>query len=242
MKRIGKRIHRFAEVASTNEEAKRIAWEGAPEGTVVLAEAQTSGRGRRGRPWVSPAGNLYLSAILRPAIEPQAAPPLAPAMGLAVALAVEDVAPVTAQLKWPNDVLVGGRKVSGVLTESLISGGQLSAVVVGIGVNVGVELPETLAAIATTLSREAGRNVRRAEMEEALLQRMTEIYARFLDGGFAGLADEWGERDSLLAKPVRIDAGGRMIEGEGAGVAKSGALLVRAAGGVLQEIATGEVL
>src|SRR5688500_8940621 len=145
--------------------------------------------------------------ILRPRIEPAAAPQLAPAMGLAVALAVEDVAPLTAELKWPNDVLVGGKKVAGVLTESVISGGALSAVIVGIGVNVGVELPPELAEIATTLSREAVRNVRRAEMEEALLQRMIETCARFLDGGFAALAGERDERDARVGKAVKIDAG-----------------------------------
>lgn len=239
--RIGKPVHRFASVASTNDEAKRLAAEGAPEGTVVLADEQSAGRGRRGRVWASPKGNLYLSAILRPRIEPGAAPPLAPAMGLAVALAVEDVAPVTAELKWPNDVLVGGKKVSGVLTESVISGSKLAAVIVGIGVNVGVELPPELAEIATTLSREAVRNVRRAEMEGALLQRMTEVYARFLEGGFAAVHEDWESRDALRGRKVTIDAGGRKIAGEGSGIAQSGALLVRTERGV-EEIATGEVL
>lgn len=228
-------------MASTNDEAKRLASDGAPEGTVVVAETQTAGRGRRGRVWASPKGNLYVSMILRPRIEPAAAPPLAPAMGLAVALAIEDVAPLTAELKWPNDVLVGGKKVAGVLTESVIAGGKLSAVIVGIGVNVGVELPPELAEIATTLSREAARNVRREEMEEALLRRMIEIYGRFLDGGFAALVDEWNERDALAGKQVNIDAGGRLVEGAGAGIAPTGALRVRTAAGIV-EITTGEVL
>ena len=102
-------VRRVAEVTSTNDEAKRLAAEGAAEGTVVIAERQTAGRGRRGRVWQSVPGNLFLSIVLRPRIAPAAAPPLAPAIGLAVALAIEDVAPLASELKWPNDVRVGGR-------------------------------------------------------------------------------------------------------------------------------------
>ena len=241
MKRLTPEVRRLEEVTSTNDEAKRLAAEGAREGTVVIAERQTAGRGRRGRVWASPKGNLFLSVILRPRIEPAAAPPLAPAMGLAVALAIEDVAPLAAELKWPNDVLVNGRKVAGVLTESVVSGMQLSAVIVGIGVNVGAELPPELAEIATTLSREAVRNVRKEEVEAALLARIGDVYERFLEGGFGALQQEWADRDSLFGKPVSIDVGGgRRVSGSAAGVDADGALLVETAAGTI-EVTTGEV-
>lgn len=234
-------VTRLAEVSSTNDEAKRLAQGGAREGTVVVAERQTAGRGRHGRVWASPAGNLFLSVLLRPKLAPVEAPPLAPAMGLAVALAIEEVAPVTAALKWPNDVKVGGRKVAGILTESVVSGHSLEAVVVGIGVNVGAELPPELSEIATTLSREAGRNVRKSEMEEALLAKIAEVYARFRRGGFEAVRAEWEERDALNGTEVTIDAGARQVRGTARGLGRDGSLRVEE-GGKIVEISTGEVL
>ena len=234
-------VRRYEELASTNDEAKRLAQGGAAEGTVVVAERQTAGRGRRGRVWQSVPGNLFVSVVLRPAIAPIAAPPLAPAIGLAVALAVEDVAPLAAELKWPNDVRVGGRKVAGVLTESLVAGSTLSAVIAGIGLNVGAELPAELAEIATTLSREAVRNVRKSEVEEALLRRIADVYGRFLAGGFSALADEWRERDALAGQSVTIDAGSAKVTGDAVGIADDGAYRVRTASGETR-VTAGEVL
>lgn len=234
-------VRRLEEVSSTNDEAKRLAADGAPEGTVVIAEKQTAGRGRRGRVWQSVPGNLFLSIVLRPAIGPAAAPPLAPAIGLAVALAIEDVAPLATELKWPNDVRVNGRKVAGILTESVVSGSTLSAVIAGIGLNVGAELPPELAEIATTLSREAVRNVRKSEVEMALLARLGDVYGRFLAGGFPALHAEWSERDALRGHRVTIDAGTR-VEGEGAGIAEDGAYLVRVDPGEIVRVTAGEVL
>lgn len=235
-------VRRVAEVSSTNDEAKRLAAGGASEGTVVIAERQTAGRGRRGRAWASVPGNLFVSVVLRPKLAPAAVPPLAPAMGLAVALAVEDVAPLSAELKWPNDVRVGGRKVAGVLCESVVSGSSLAAVIAGIGVNVGAELPPELAEIATTLSREAVRNVRRSEVEEALLSRIDEVYGRFVAGGFAALHEEWAARDCLAGTRVSIDPGtSARVEGEGAGIAEDGGYRVRTAAGVAT-VTAGEVL
>ena len=234
-------VRRLEEVSATNDEAKRLAAGGAAEGLVVIAERQTAGRGRRGRVWQSVPGNLFLSVLLRPKIAPSAAPPLAPAIGLAVALAIEDVAPLSAELKWPNDVRVNGRKVAGVLTESVVSGSTLAAVIAGIGLNVGAELPAELADIATTLSREAVRNVRKSEVEEALLKRISDVYGRFLAGGFAALHAEWQERDVLRGQRVTIDSGAR-VEGEGAGIAEDGAYLVRVASGEVVRVTAGEVL
>lgn len=235
-------VRRLAEVSSTNDEAKRLAAGGAAEGVVVIAERQTAGRGRRGRSWASVPGNLFVSVVLRPKLAPAAVPPLAPAMGLAVALAIEDVAPLAAELKWPNDVRVSGRKVAGVLCESVVSGSSLSAVIAGIGVNVGAELPPDLAEIATTLSREAVRNVRRSEVEEALLARIDDVYGRFLAGGFASLHEEWVSRDCLAGTQVSIDPGtGARVEGEGVGIAEDGAYHVRTPAGLIV-VTAGEVL
>ncbi len=244
---IGRPAHRLEVVTSTNDEAKRLLAEGAIEGTVVVAREQTAGRGRRGRIWHSAPGNLYLSVVLRPAIPPAAAPPLAPAIGLAVALAIEEVAPVTAELKWPNDVFVGGRKVAGVLVESVVQagiapeGGRLAGVVVGIGINVGAEVPPELAETATTLAREAGRGVRREELEAALFGALEEVYRRFVNEGFRSLSAEWAERDRLAGRKVTVQrASEERVTGVARGIAASGALRLETTAGVL-EIAAGEV-
>jgi BirA family biotin operon repressor/biotin-[acetyl-CoA-carboxylase] ligase len=234
-------ITTLASVGSTNDEAKRLAQEGAPEGTVVVATVQTAGRGRRGKVWASPAGNLFLSVVLRPPIAPSGAPPLSPALGLAVALAIEEVAPLAAELKWPNDVMVGGRKVAGILTESVVLGGKLVAVIAGFGINVGAELPPELSGIGTTLSREAGRNVRKEEIQDALLASIAGIYRRFLGTGFASIRSEWEDRDRLNGRTVAIDAGTRTVRGIARGISDDGALRIETSQGVI-ELTTGEVL
>jgi BirA family biotin operon repressor/biotin-[acetyl-CoA-carboxylase] ligase len=232
---------RLASVTSTNDEAKRLAGEGATHGTVITADTQTAGRGRRGRVWASPAGNLYLSIVLRPVFPPSEAPPLAPAIGLAIARAIEEVAPVTARVKWPNDVQVGGKKVAGVLAESVVSGSTLEAVIVGIGVNVGTELPPELAEIATTLSRESGRNVRKSDVEEAIYASIYPVYGAFVLGGFAALAKDWAARDALLGREVKISSGGGTVEGRAEGIARDGSYRVRTKDGVVN-VTAGEVL
>ena len=236
------KVVRLGTTTSTNDEARRLAKDGAAHGTAVVADVQTAGRGRRGRVWASPKGNLFVSIVLRPRIAPADAPPLAPAMGLAVAEAIEDVAPLAAKLKWPNDVLVGGRKVAGVLTESLVAGAKLEAVIVGIGVNVGAELPPELAEIATTLSREAVRNVRKQEVEDALLAAVVRMCERVAGGGFAAIADDWTARDARRGTKVRIDAGGRVVEGVAAGIAPDGGYRVTTASGETVAVTAGEVL
>ena len=156
--RLGRRYYHYLRVGSTNDTARRLAEAGAPEGTTVVAEEQTRGRGRLGRAWLSrKAKDLLLSLVLRPAVDPAQAPGLSLMVGLAVSQAIREVAGIPADLKWPNDVLTRGGKCCGVLTEMSAEPGKIHFVIVGVGINVnGVSLPEAIAGQASTLARAGG--------------------------------------------------------------------------------------
>ncbi len=202
---IGSERRVWAECGSTNDEAAAWARAGAPHGAVVIADAQTRGRGRLGRVWHSPPGAaLYFSAILRPPLPPMKVPPLTLAAGVAVAETVArfDVAPT---LKWPNDVLIEGKKLAGILTESATQGARLEHVIVGIGVNLRVEeFPAGLN--ATSLHRY--REVARDEFVDVLCERLESAYERFLSGEIApawkSFADCWGKTLKLSSGEAGI--------------------------------------
>ncbi len=239
---LGQRIERRERVASTNDEAGLLARAGAPHGTVIVAEEQTSGRGRYGRSWHSPPGdNLYLSVVLRPDLAPERAPPITLAGGLGVADAVNN-AGVPASLKWPNDVVVTGRKLAGVLTEMNTRGQQLEHVILGIGVNVNArELPPEIAALATSLRLELGREVDREAFMGALLPALERWLDAFFEGGVGALADAWTERAALDGGRVRADAEDGPVEGEPVGLDDEGALLIEDDAGRRHRVVSGEV-
>lgn len=234
------RVQRFDAIDSTNEEGKRQARAGAPEGTLIWSRLQTAGRGRRGRTWISPAGNLYLSIVLRPGNSAAAAAQL----GFAAALAVADaVAPalstgVRLGLKWPNDVLLDGRKLSGILLESQASDGHLDWLVVGIGVNLasfpeGVDYPTTsLAAIGAAITVEA--------LLEAVANRFEAWYAQWREAGFPPLREAWLARAEGLGAAIRVRLATGESEGRFVGLDEEGALLLDDAKG-RRRIAAGEV-
>jgi len=235
-------VHRDS-VDSTNLLAAALAREGANEGTVVLAEQQTAGRGRLGRSWVSPARiNLYCSVILRPAIPPLEVPRLTLVAGIAVAEAILVSADVRAAIKWPNDVLIDGRKVAGVLTELEAEADRVRFVIVGIGVNLNATLddfPPELRDKATSLALASGEPVERARFAARLLTALDAAYATFLRGGFAALRHRYEELHCLTGQPVTVD-GKPPLTGTVRGVDDSGALLVESAG-QLQRVVSGEV-
>src|SRR3989304_5902394 len=174
---VGRRLIYLTSTPSTQDVARREADEGAVEGTAVIAEEQTAGRGRLGRSWVSPAGrNIYVTIVLRPDLARLRI--LGMAAPLAVARAVESAAGLSAPLKWPNDVLVSGRKLSGVLIDSELYGGDARYALVGIGVNVNFDIEEDseIASIATSIKREAGHPVSREDVLDAQLNDMVELY------------------------------------------------------------------
>ncbi|WP_434046995.1 MULTISPECIES: biotin--[acetyl-CoA-carboxylase] ligase [Sorangium] len=241
-----------AETASTNDDARSAAAAGAPHGAAFLADAQTQGRGRGGRSWHSPPGeNLYLSVVLRPSLPASSVAPIALVMGLAVASVVERRLASSARLrapgggplaevrlKWPNDVLVGGRKLAGILVEAQLRGDSVSSVIVGVGLNVHTSrFPPELSARATSLAMLGIDDVPREVLAAELLQALGDAAARFEAGRLAPFAEDLARMDWLRDRRVEV-AG---VAGVAAGIDAEGHLLVRGGDGVLRAVAAGEV-
>ncbi|MFN0091884.1 MAG: biotin--[acetyl-CoA-carboxylase] ligase [Acidimicrobiales bacterium] len=233
------------ETGSTNRDLLERAQAGEAEGVVRAAEHQTAGRGRRGRSWQDvPGASLMVSVLLRPALAPARIHTLTMAWAVAAAEACEAAAGVAPQLKWPNDLLVGERKLAGILAESVVVGGRIDAVVIGMGLNANWpgELPAELAGIATALNRECGREVDREELLIELLTRFEPLYAAL--GGEAGQADllaRYRRRSATLGRQVRIELDGGQLEGHALDVTPEGHLLVQV-GDAVREVAAGDVV
>ncbi len=217
----------FAETtASTTDDAKRAAAAGAPTGSVFVADAQTSGRGRHGRAWHSPPGdNLYLSLLLRPDAPPAAVAPFALVVGLAVAEEVDSALGVPrAAVKWPNDVWVDRRKIAGVLIEATIAGGKVASLVVGVGLNVHTSsFPGDLAGIATSLAILGASRRDRASLAAGIAERVVHAQAEFAGSGLGSFRSALQSRDALLGRRVRVEG----VEGVASGIDEGGRLVVR---------------
>jgi BirA family biotin operon repressor/biotin-[acetyl-CoA-carboxylase] ligase len=241
---LGQTLHCFEEIDSTNDRAKELAEEGAAHGEVVVAELQRAGRGRRGRKWSSPAGrNLYLSVILRPELAPTRAPELTLVAALAVCDALRQ-AGVDAGIKWPNDVLVGGKKIAGILTELSAEPDHVHWVVLGIGVNLNArreDFPAELQDEATSVLIERGQPAPRALFTAALLQTLEQWLDVHQEKGFDAIRDAWRSRSVTLGREVRVRMGDRDVDGVAEELDASGALLVRTAAG-LTRVMTGDVV
>ena len=244
-------IHHFYKIGSTNSAAMAAAAAGAPEGSVFLAEEQTAGRGRGANIWQSArSAGIYCSVVLRPALPPSEALVLSLAAGLAVRAAIEQVnARASADLKWPNDVLIAGKKVCGILTEMNAEATRVRYVVVGIGINVTqASFPKEIESEATSLRLQTGSEWSRVELTAALLKSLDREYRRLVE---RRLVDERDARQSILqrfaeqsswvrGKEVRIEENGSKIEGVTEGLDDRGFLQVRTAQG-LQTILSGTV-
>lgn len=236
------RLERFEEIDSTNEEAKRRAAAGAPAGTLIWAKAQSAGRGRRGRAWVSVPGNLYMSLLLRPERGAGRAAQLGFAAALAVGEAILPLLPPSAALayKWPNDVLVGGRKVSGILLESQAAAeGRLDWLAVGIGVNVA-SFPAASEYPATSLADAGAAPVTLEALLAAIAARFLFWYERWLSEGFAPLRQAWLARAAGLGEGMRVRLSDGESEGRFAGIDEEGALLLEQ-GTARRRISAGDV-
>lgn len=228
-----------ASTGSTNDDARGLAIGGTGEGTVVTAAEQTAGRGRLGRTWVSPGGGAYLSAVLRPQVAPAEIGPLPLVVGLGVAAGLERLG-IEARLKWPNDVLIGDAKVSGILLEMSAEHDHVGWVVAGVGVNAvrTEQTPEGAACVS-----DAAPGVRVAEVAAAVLDGIADRYGVWLEEGFDALADEYAARDALEGRSVTVRGmdGTLIAGGIGAGVDASGRLLVAGGDGAVTAVATGDV-
>ena len=244
-----------AETGSTNADLLAAASEGAPEGVVLVADHQSAGRGRLDRAWVAPAGSsLLVSVLLRPQLAPESLFLLTAAAGVASAEAVTEVAGVDCGLKWPNDLValdpgVADRKLSGVLAESVLADGSVTAVVVGMGLNVNwpTELPEDLEATATALNHLAGRTLDREALLVAWLRRLEHWLVTIGDGndpvGRSALFDAMRDRSATLGRQVRVELATSTVEGEAIGLDDRGRLTVAVDGLVDPvEVSVGDVV
>ena len=237
-------VHHFETLDSTNDLAKALAAQGAPEGTVVVAEAQTGGRGRLGREWNSPPGvGLYVSLVLRPMLPPMELPQITLTTAVAVVRAVRRVAGVAPGIKWPNDLLFNGKKLGGILTEMETESDRIRHVVVGLGLNVNnPEFPPELAATATSLTLAAGGVFSRVNLLQAWLEEFEELYGRFLNQGFPEILEEWKDSTVTLGRAVTVRQGPREISGHALDVAPDGALILRIANGETVRVTSGEII
>ena len=238
----GKTVHFARKTDSTNLWIKRLAKEGAPEGTLALAEFQSAGRGRLGRSWEVPEGtSVMMSILLRPKFEPQYAPMLTLVMGMAVAKAVKKFG-FDVSIKWPNDVVVSHKKICGILTEMGVRDGKIDYAVIGVGINVNIkEFPEEMADKATSLYLESGKEFDRSQIPGLVMEAFEEYYEKFAATcDLSGLKEEY---ESILAnynQPVRVLAK-EPYEGVARGITDGGELLVEKTDGTIVAVSAGEV-
>lgn len=236
---IGRKIIYYPRLASTMDVARQEARQGAAEGTVVIAGEQTAGKGRLKRVWLSPSGSLALSIILYPAIA--YLPYLIMLASLAVVRSIEAVTGLKAQVKWPNDVLINGGKVCGILIESDLRGNDVTYAIIGIGINVNFRLshfPEILP-IATSLADELGKEVSRLDLIRCLLVETERLYSTLPNG--ESIYQAWRDRLVTLGRQVRVKSGKPVLEGIAESVTRDGSLLLRHANGSSTQIVAGDV-
>lgn len=241
---IGQTIHLFREIYSTNDMAKELALIGAKEGTVVIAETQTHSKGRLGREWISPEGGLWFSLILRPRVSAEYASKLTLVAAVAVAKTLEKLYHLKAEVKWPNDVLIDGKKVCGILAEVCTQGRCLSFVVIGFGINANFlvsELPASLHESTTTLRMKLNKEVNIEGLLHSLLEETESYYRMFKEGNFETVLDEWRHLAKFLGSYVYVKSLNEKVEGWAIGVDEQGALIVRLKDQTTRKIIAGDV-
>jgi BirA family biotin operon repressor/biotin-[acetyl-CoA-carboxylase] ligase len=241
---LGRELLFFRETGSTNDERKQRAADGAKEGLVAAADIQSKGKGRKGREWTTPEGvNIAMSYLLRPDIPPDSAPMITLVMALAAAKGIREVSALDVKIKWPNDIVMNGKKLAGILTEMTAEQGHIGEVIVGTGINVNAaSLPDEIKDKATSIFMESGKICSRAKVAAAVTDAFEGYYATFLkDGDLRGLREEYN------ASCVNVNAGGRVLDpageydGTAHGIDERGELIVTKEDGSEERIYAGEV-
>lgn len=242
---VGSKVIVIQETTSTNDEVARAAQQNQPEGLVVFAESQTKGRGRLGRKWDSPDGKgLWFSALLRPALAPSECTRLTAATAVALIRAIAKTSGITPSIKWPNDLLVNGKKVAGILTEMSAELDHVHYVIIGVGIDVNqtaADFTGELKEIATSLKVESGNEISRSNLAAAVLHELSRVYDQIQNGAFPKIAEEWAANCATLGNQVVIDAGARQFAGRAEALDETGALLLRTEHGRLERIMGGDV-
>ena len=235
-------VHYFKYLPSTQDVAGGLAERGAPEGTVVVAEEMSSGRGRMGRAWHAPPGGLWMTVLLRPGIPPEGMQVLSLLSGVAVAEAINDVSGLRAELKWPNDVLVEGRKVCGILVEASVEADVIDYVLLGIGINVNNDLPEDLKDLATSLRALLRKRIPRVLLLAVTLSRLDALYEEFKRGKVKKILNRWTSLSCTIGREVEAIYRGRTVRGKAIGLREDGSLILRLKDGSLEAVSAGDVV
>jgi BirA family biotin operon repressor/biotin-[acetyl-CoA-carboxylase] ligase len=242
---MGKKVHYFNSVDSTNSTAYQLALDGAKEGEVVIGESQEKGRGRLGRQWVSPPFlNLYLSVVLRPKIPPHQASLITFMAAVAAAETIERHSGLTPSIKWPNDLLLREKKVAGLLNEIHSETDRIHFIILGMGVNLNMdakEFPKDIQTQATSLKAEKGRPVSRKAFAALLLEELERWYDIFLKEGGAPVLKAWRDRAQIQGKEVRVTSFDEVLIGRAVDVDSDGALILETRGGERKRIVAGDV-
>jgi BirA family biotin operon repressor/biotin-[acetyl-CoA-carboxylase] ligase len=240
---VGRHVEFLGEVGSTNTIARERASKGCTEGLIIVASSQTGGKGRLSRSFISPEGGLYLSVVLRPKVSPSQASILPLMAGLAVSKAISTTVLKETSLKWPNDVLIGDKKVCGILMESSVKGHKLEYVIIGIGINVNStidQFPEDIRERTGTLKQIVGKLVDIEDLLRNLICFLDMQYSIFLDDQIETILDKWSERSSTIGRLISVHTGQGVFKGKALGLDQSGALLL-SVDGSLQRIDMGDV-
>jgi BirA family biotin operon repressor/biotin-[acetyl-CoA-carboxylase] ligase len=241
---IGHQLHYYEEIGSTNDEAFRMGSAGAPEGTALIANTQSAGKGRMQRVWYSPAGsNIYTSIILRPKITPPRAPQISILAGVAVAEVLESYCPDRIKLKWPNDVLIDGKKVCGILSQMKTAASEVDFIVLGIGINVNIsysQFPKEICHLATSLAIETAREISRQELIISLYENLAKWYKQLLQSGFDRIKEKWLSISPMIGKSVQVMFKEEAVSGKAIGLDEDGSLILLTAGNIELKVSAGD--
>nr|WP_263325926.1 biotin--[acetyl-CoA-carboxylase] ligase [Neobacillus sp. Marseille-Q6967] len=242
---IGKNIHYEESVESTQKIAHRVSYEDAPEGTVIIAEEQRSGRGRMDRKWHSPKyTGIWMSLILRPNIPLSKAPQLTLLAAVAIVQAIEEHSDLTPEIKWPNDILINGKKVTGILTELQAEADRINSVIIGIGMNVNQtkeDFPDDLQEIATSLTIEKGETISRAELIRLIFFKLETLYLLFLEKGFKPIKLLWESYAISIGKQITARTVLTTIVGKAMGITEEGVLKIEDENGVIHHVYSADI-
>ncbi|MBT5028486.1 MAG: biotin--[acetyl-CoA-carboxylase] ligase [Nitrospina sp.] len=241
--KLGHSIRFLPQIDSTNEEIRRGFSEGFPEGTVIIADCQTQGRGRQGRSWHSEAkAGLYISTLLKPQLPPDRLSCITLMAGVATASAIQQQTSAPIRLKWPNDILLNGKKLAGILCECLVEPDTTPAIIVGIGINLNhSHFPEEIRDIATSLKVETGKIISHTDLARQLLQNMNSEYEDFLQGKLTSLMQKWTQQSDLFGKTITVYHKDRSLTGQAIGLDLHGKLILQTPDGIQEHLDSGEV-
>ena len=243
----GKEVISYKKVDSTNDIAYHLAEKGVKEGTVILAEEQSKGKGRQGRSWASPSkGGIYMSCILRPKIAPNELPRVTLLAAVATARAIRAVTSLDVSIKWPNDIMLDGKKVCGILTEMKAEQDRAAFIILGIGVNVNTpvkQLPKGSTSLKDELARRGVKgSISRVELTKNILEKLDELYSLSERKGFSSVIEAWKGLSAMIGSRVKVTLSNRTFEGLAHDIDPDGSLIVRQDSGVLEKLSSGDIM